>query len=106
MQFLSGMVRPSALALHRMLVADAHRVPDLARDLYAAGPRHAVRTLAAWIEAETRRGNLAVAEPEQAAEQFYGMLVGPMQLRALLCVQPDPGLAHRPPAGVLRKCLV
>src|SRR3546814_19145411 len=89
------MFRPSSLALHRMLVADAHRFPDLARDLYAAGPRHAVRTLAAWIEAETRPGNLAVAEPEQAAEQVYGMLAGHMQLRPPPGVDPDPGMAAR-----------
>lgn len=90
LQFLTLMLRPSSLALHRMLVADAERFPDLARELYASGPLHAVRTLALWLEAETRQGTLRVADPFRAAEQFFGMLVGHMQLRALLCVEADP----------------
>jgi len=95
LQFLSLMLRPTSLALHRMLVAGAERFPDLARELYTSGPDHAVRTLADWLETETRKGTLSVAEPETAAEQFYGMLVGHMQLRALLCVDADPAPEER-----------
>src|SRR3546814_15305621 len=39
MQFLTVMFRPSSLALHRMLVGDAHRFPTPARAPHAADPR-------------------------------------------------------------------
>ncbi|MFN4090690.1 MAG: TetR/AcrR family transcriptional regulator [Alphaproteobacteria bacterium] len=94
-QFVALMLRPSSLALHRLVVAEAERFPELARELYWSGPDHAVRSLAGWLAGETAKGTLAVTDPGTAAEQFYGMLMGHMQLRALLCVDPDPCPARR-----------
>lgn len=89
-QFLALMLRPASLALHRVLVAEAARFPDLAREIYAAGPERAAQRLAAYLRAETARGRLRVAEPALAAEQFFGMLTGHIQLRALFGVRDAP----------------
>lgn len=83
-QFLSLMLRPSSLALHRIVVAEGNRFPELCQELYQAGPAHAVAELAAYLSAQTEKETLAVDEPALAAEQFLGMLTGFIQLRALL----------------------
>ncbi len=85
-RFLSLVLSPQALALHRMLVAEAPRFPDLARAVYSAGPARAARRLAAFLEDQDQRGALAVPDPVLAAEQFFGALIGQVHLRALLGV--------------------
>lgn len=90
-RFLDLMLRPTSLALHRLLVAEANRFPELAREVFDTGPAQAVAALAAWLAAQDARGRLAVAEPALAAEQFLGMLTGHIQLRALFGVCERPG---------------
>jgi TetR/AcrR family transcriptional repressor of mexJK operon len=83
-RFLKLLLMPSSLALHRMLVAEAPRFPDLAHEIYIGGAERAVEELATYLEAQSRRGTLAVDNPPLAAEQFFGALRGNLQLRALL----------------------
>ena len=83
-RFLKLLLMPSSLALHRMLVAEAPRFPDLAREIYRGGPARAVEELASYLEEQSRRGMLAIEDPTLAAEQFFGALRGNLQLRALL----------------------
>jgi TetR/AcrR family transcriptional regulator, mexJK operon transcriptional repressor len=93
-RFLDMLLAPSHLALHRMLVAEAPRFPDLAREIYLGGPAHAASELAHYLAQATRRGALAVADPALAAEQFFGALCGHLHLRALLIPQDPPGKAE------------
>ena len=93
-QALTMMLRPDSLALHRVLVAEASRFPDLAAAVFSAGPAEAVRRLAGYLRRETARGRLDVAEPALAAEQFLGMLTGNVQLRALFGLCPTPAQAE------------
>lgn len=90
-------LKPSSLALYRLIVAESARFPELGSALYNAGAGRLIATLGAYFARETRNGRLAVAEPEQAAEQFIGMLGGRVQLRALLGVAdtPDDGELDR-----------
>jgi TetR/AcrR family transcriptional regulator, mexJK operon transcriptional repressor len=93
-RFLNLLLAPSYLALHRMLVAEAPRFPDLAREIYLGGPARAASELALYLAQESRKGTLAVADPALAAEQFFGALVGHFQLRALLNPRDAPGEAE------------
>ncbi|WP_395944347.1 TetR/AcrR family transcriptional regulator C-terminal domain-containing protein [Brevundimonas sp.] len=60
--------------------------PEIARAIYEAGPRRSLRELAAWLTEQTRLGRLEVADPEQAAEMFSGLVLGHGHLRAMLDV--------------------
>ncbi len=93
-RFLKMLLAPSHLALHRTLVAEAPRFPDLAREIYRGGPAHAASELAHYLAQETREGTLAVADPALAAEQFFGALCGHLHLRALLSPREAPGEAE------------
>ena len=83
-------VSPSSIALHRAVVTEAPRQPELGRTILAHGPDRAERALAGYLREQTRRGRLQVDAPERAAEQFYGLTLGHMQLRALLDVDARP----------------
>lgn len=87
---LKHMLRPSSLALYRLIVAESARFPELGASIFAAGAGQLIRILADYLEAERRKGRLSVDHPERAAELFIGMLSGRVQLRALLGVRESP----------------
>jgi len=92
--FLTLMLQPVSLALHRLIVAESARFPELGGDIYAAGPGQLIGVLADYLARETKNGRIAVADPNRAAELFIGMLSGRMQLRALLGVCEHPNEAE------------
>jgi AcrR family transcriptional regulator len=84
---VSVAVLPSTLALHRLVVTEAPKFPEFARQIYEGGARRAVEALAAYLVRQGARGALAVDDAELAAEHFFGMLAGHRQYRALLGVE-------------------
>jgi AcrR family transcriptional regulator len=84
---LSVAVLPSTLALHRLVVTEAPKFPEFARQIYEGGAKRAVEALAAYLARQSGRGALAVDDAELAAEHFFGMLAGHRQYRALLGVE-------------------
>ncbi|HLJ21519.1 MAG TPA: TetR/AcrR family transcriptional regulator [Stellaceae bacterium] len=86
---LRAALSTSALALHRVIVAEATRFPELAAALNQEGTRReAIRRIAALLEAESVAGRLNLSKPEFAAEQFLHMLVAGPQRRALGLGEP------------------
>jgi TetR/AcrR family transcriptional regulator, mexJK operon transcriptional repressor len=82
-QVLAVALSPPALALHRILVAEAQRFPELMRLVNEAGAGKGVERIAALLERETAAGTLAVADSRFAAEQFLTMVLSVPQKRAL-----------------------
>jgi len=76
-------------ALMRVTIQSAGEMPDLAREVFEAGPKHSRAQLAAFLEMETRAGRMKVDNPQQAAEFFGGMVLGHRQTKALLGLAPD-----------------
>lgn len=91
-EVMALMLEPSSLALHRLLLAEAPRFPELGAAAYRTGVERPVDVLASYLDEQGRLGALAVPDARLAAEQFFGMLAGQIQLRALLGVElrPDP----------------
>lgn len=73
-----------ALALHRLILAEATRFPELARVVTEqGGSREAVDRIAALLEREVRAGQLVLESATFAAAQFLQMVVALPQRRAL-----------------------
>ncbi|MBD0271414.1 MAG: TetR/AcrR family transcriptional regulator [Acetobacteraceae bacterium] len=88
---LAFLVAPSTLAIHRIVQAEAGRVPRLAEAFFAAGPVAERARLSAWIAEEQRSGRLrADADPVEAAGHLGALLRGDLWLRAGLGVPPAP----------------
>lgn len=77
---------PEMLALHRRVIAEADRFPDIGRQFFAAGPAVAHAGLADFLAARHARGEIHCPEPEIAAEIFAAMVLGPLRLRLLFGV--------------------
>jgi AcrR family transcriptional regulator len=83
-KFTTMILSPTSLSLYRVLIGEASHLPQLAAIAYQSGPALAAETLASYLSAQSCSGVLEVARPRLAAEQFFGMLAGQKQLRALL----------------------
>ena len=81
---------PEATAIHRAVIAETARGPEVGDAFYAAGPGPAHLVLTHLFEDLTRRGLLEVPQEERplAAELFFGMLMGDVSTRALLNQPP------------------
>ncbi len=71
-----------ALAIHRVVIGESTRFPELGRAFYDNGPAALLRTLGAWLAEQGDAGRLAMADPIMAAEQLVGMLRTSLFLRA------------------------
>jgi len=74
---------PEALALHRVVIAEATRFPGLARILHELGAATGIERIARVLEPRIASGELRPIDPGFAAEQFILMVVSGPRRRAL-----------------------
>jgi AcrR family transcriptional regulator len=80
--FLNHLLSPQALAIHRIVVGEGQRFPELARLFYEAGPRRGIARTADLMTGLMDQGVLRRADPVIAAHQFKDLAVsGAHQLR-------------------------
>lgn len=91
------MLSPTGLTIYRVVVSEAEKFPELARVFYEAGPATAIGHMSRWLAQQTRRGRLAVDDPEFAAEQFFALCQTRLWLRRKLHMldEPPPELIER-----------
>lgn len=82
-QILVTALLPEALALHRVVTAEAHRFPALAEVMNESGSKSGIDRIAALLDREALSGHLRVGDTRFAAEQFLYMVVSAPQRRAL-----------------------
>jgi TetR/AcrR family transcriptional repressor of mexJK operon len=89
-RYLETLTTPDALGVYRLVVAEGVFMRELAERFWELGPARTRAMLAGYFAQQTSRGTLRLQDPEQAAQQFSGMLLGNFQLQCLL------GLRERP----------
>jgi AcrR family transcriptional regulator len=72
-----------ALALHRLIVAEAPAFPDIGRAWLAAGPQRTYSFCSAFIESHQKEGRLLNVDPRKASIFFHDMLTGDVERRML-----------------------
>lgn len=90
-RLLTMLSTPQALALYRVVTAEAPRLPELGAVFHESGPRHFIVMVAVYLAERSRKGVLRVSDPERAAAQFMAMIKDPLHLRLSLGVGPAPG---------------
>lgn len=86
---LLSVVNNRSYALMRVTIQGAGEMPELAREVFEAGPKHSRAQLARFLEVEALAGRLRIDDPLQAAEFFGGMVLGHRQTKALLNIAPE-----------------
>jgi hypothetical protein len=69
---LSHLRRPEVSGLLRLVIAEQHRIPELAAEFQSVGKGPAVGLAERYFAAQHERGRLAVPDPLLAAQQFLG----------------------------------
>ena len=70
------LISPTTMALHRVIVAEAPRFPEVGRHLYEMITRYASDTLGAFFQTWSDRGVLRVEDAALAANQFVDLCRG------------------------------
>ncbi|MER5434107.1 TetR/AcrR family transcriptional regulator [Streptomyces sp. NPDC002588] len=83
-EHLAGIVlTPEAIALHRLVTAEAVRIPRLGQVFSEHGPSAGHAVLARCIRQACEDGTIKVEDPVRAAEQLYQAMLGDAQMRLL-----------------------
>lgn len=81
---LQAALSPQAIALHRMIVAESARFPELAAVVAREGAtEEAIKLIAGLLEHEAKAGRLRCVDSIFAAHQFLQMVIGLPQRRAM-----------------------
>ena len=93
--FVSLVTSPEAIALYRIVTAEAPRHPELAEVFYENGPDPFCSALKRYFEDQTAKGHLEISDPDRTAQQFWELIKAPFHMKLLL------GLAERPDTATI-----
>lgn len=85
-RFVQVVLSPWVNSLHRLVVAESTRFPELGRLYYRIGQERLWDVIATYLAEQAQRGTLRIAQPRLAAEQFGGILAGHPHTRLQLGV--------------------
>jgi TetR/AcrR family transcriptional repressor of mexJK operon len=86
LEFLRKLTSPEAIALHRLVVGEANRFPEVGRIFYERAPRQTQLLLAAFLEQAMAQGALRQADPLHAARQLTGLCMHGCHQQLLMAV--------------------
>ena len=89
-RFVRVMMSEDVLTIHRIVVAEATRFPEIGEALYEAGPKRGKARLVAYLQQAVADGRMKPCDPERAAEQAMELCLAGMYRRRLWNVGPPP----------------
>ena len=90
-RYLATVMQPQLLQLRRLVVSEADRFPDLAREYYQLVPDHVMGALAAQFAGLAEAGQLRIDDPLLAASHYAFLVLGPPLDKAMF-LGADHGL--------------
>jgi TetR/AcrR family transcriptional repressor of mexJK operon len=88
-RMLTIIFSPEAIALHRIVIAECRRFPQLGTLFYESGPQGSIAVLADYLSRHADDPSLRIDDPWRAAEEFLELLRGYTHLRLLLGIEPQ-----------------
>jgi AcrR family transcriptional regulator len=89
-RYLTIVTSPAGLSLHRLVVAEQPRIPEIAQRFWELGPGRSRAFLAEFFERQIERGLLRMKDTRVGAEQFLDMLSGTVRLQCLIGLRRPP----------------
>jgi TetR/AcrR family transcriptional regulator, mexJK operon transcriptional repressor len=86
---LETVITSKSYSMMRVIMLGSGEMPDVAKEVFEAGPLSARKQLAAFLKTETELGRMKVENFDQAAEFFSGMVMGHSQMRSLMRLPSD-----------------
>ncbi len=94
-RFLNFVLADKIQTLHRLVIAECERFPELGRAFYENGPRQCIGIIAGWIAREIDAGRLGVGDPEAMAVVFLELCKAGLHQRRLWNIEPEPSTAAK-----------
>ena len=87
-QLLVQVTSLEVIEVHRVVIGEAHRFPELAEQFYENGPARALTVLVQYFDAQNQLGILHISDSSLAAEQFLNLVLGECHRRILFGIDP------------------
>jgi TetR/AcrR family transcriptional repressor of mexJK operon len=81
---------PETLELHRIVIAESRRFPELGRMFYDNGPQICIDVLTRYFSRNRGSSQFRIVTPRRAAEEFLELLRGYAHLRVILGLEKAP----------------
>lgn len=81
--YAGTVMRAEFLSLARLIIAEAHRFPDIGREYQNSGPDKVLKGVMTFLSAQRIAGHLSFDDSELAAEDFWGLILSAPRNRAL-----------------------
>lgn len=85
-QFLTKVTSPEAIALHRLVVGEANRFPEMGRIFFEHAPKLTQAMLADYLATATQKGQLCCDDPACAAQNLSGLCMAGCHQRLMMGV--------------------
>ena len=82
-----SVLQPDLMSLARLIIAEAHRFPEVGRAYQASGPDRLLAGMMRYLEDQRDAGELVFEDTELAAEDLWGLILSAPRSRALY--EPD-----------------
>jgi AcrR family transcriptional regulator len=82
-QLLMQVTSKEVIGVHRVVIGEAHRFPELAQQFYANGPVRVLAVLVQYFDAQNQLGILQISNVSLASEQFLNLVLGECHRRIL-----------------------
>jgi AcrR family transcriptional regulator len=89
-RFLRLMLSDEMLDMHRLVIAEAARFPELGKALYEAGPKRGHARVSAFLRAEMPRNGLRADDVDRAAAQLMDLCLTDLYRQRLWNVRGPP----------------
>ncbi|KWU17922.1 TetR/AcrR family transcriptional regulator [Burkholderia cenocepacia] len=86
-RYIKVLSHPKVVSLYRVVVAEAHRLPQLRAAFLCNGVAKGAEALRAYLAAQCEEGTLNIDDLDLAVGQFLGLLRGPWHIQAA-CGEP------------------
>ena len=83
-QLARFILAPRQVALYRLVIAEAHRAPELSRAFYREGPGKALGQIAELLRQQNACGTLSVPDPDLDAIMLISMAVSELHMQLLI----------------------
>ncbi len=87
---LSLLLAPEALSLHRVLVMEKGRFPEVVDSFHAQGPAKVQDALASYLAEQVKKGMLRTMNPDVGARQFFDLVIPEFHFGMNLRSRPAP----------------
>jgi AcrR family transcriptional regulator len=91
---LSLLLAPQALSLHRVLVMEKGRFPEIVTSFYEQGPERVQAALASYLAEQVKKGKLRKMNPNVGARQFFDLVIPEFHFGMELRSRPAPTKAE------------